>query len=155
MQLLLIKFFGEISNHLLETGYQISRLSPYRTNPLTSLVKAKKLIFNDSGIAAWLAGIENRENLDKRIDSGFWLEQAVFQTLQTWKSLDPVNRRIFFWRDRRGNEVDFILKELKMSMNTKNERVSTIRRAVNKSKRSFCLRQKFMSKHHFFSRNFS
>jgi uncharacterized protein len=96
--------------NLLETGYQITRLSPFHTNPATSLVKAKKLMFNDCGIATWLAGIENREGLEKRIDSGFWLEQAVFQTLQTWKSLDPANRRISFWRDRSGNEVDFILE---------------------------------------------
>ena len=45
------------------------------------------------------------------MDLGFWLEQSVFQTLQIWKSLNPVNRRISFWRDRRGNEVDFILED--------------------------------------------
>lgn len=96
--------------NLLETGYQIIRLSPYHTNPSTSLVKAKKIMFTDCGIAAWLAGIENITMLEKRIDFGFWLEQAVFQTLQTWRALDPINRRISFWRDRRGNEVDFILE---------------------------------------------
>ena len=96
--------------NLLETGYQISRLPPYHTNPSQSLVKSKKLLFNDCGIAAWLAGIDSETVLDKRIDLGFWLEQALFQTLITWRSLDPVNRRISFWRDRRGNEVDFVLE---------------------------------------------
>ncbi|MFH1762185.1 MAG: ATP-binding protein [bacterium] len=97
--------------NLLETGYQISRLAPYYTNPTTSIVKAKKLMFNDCGVAAWLAGIDSIAVLVKRNDCGFWLEQAVFQTLQTWRSLDPVNRHIFFWRDRLGNEVDFILED--------------------------------------------
>ena len=96
--------------NLLETGYQISRLSPYHTNPTTSLIKGKKLMFNDSGIAAWLAGIESKEALQKRLDVGFWLEQAVYQSLQTWRTLDPANRHLFFWRDRRGNEVDFVLE---------------------------------------------
>lgn len=97
--------------NLLETGYQIVRLSPYHTSPLQSIVKAKKLMFADCGIAAYLAGIDGKQLLEKRIDLGFWLEQAVFQSLQTWRALDPVNRRISFWRDRHGNEVDFVLED--------------------------------------------
>ncbi|MBN1307907.1 MAG: ATP-binding protein [Chitinispirillaceae bacterium] len=97
--------------NLLETGYQIVRLSPYHTNPSQSLVKAKKLLFNDGGIAAYLAGIDGRQALEKRMDLGSWLEQAVFQSVQAWKALDPVGRRISFWRDRRGNEVDFVLED--------------------------------------------
>ena len=46
-----------------------------------------------------------------RIDSGFWLEQALFQKLETWRSLDPGQRKLHFWRYRVGHEVDFILEE--------------------------------------------
>jgi len=39
------------------------------------------------------------------------LEQALFQTLQTWRSRDPLHRRLHFWRDRSGRQVDFILQQ--------------------------------------------
>lgn len=96
--------------NLLETGCLISRLPTYATNPSTSLVKAKKLLWNDCGLGAWLAGIRSRTLLAARVDQGFWLEQTIFQSLQTWRTLDSANRRLYYWRDRSGKEVDFILE---------------------------------------------
>lgn len=96
--------------NLLETGYQITRIPVYATNPVSSLVKSKKLFWNDSGLAAWLAEIGSEHEILRRFDNGHWLEQAVFQTLQSWRSLDPVKRRIYYWRNRQGREVDFILE---------------------------------------------
>lgn len=97
--------------NLLETGCLITRLAPYATNPTTSLVKGKKLLWNDCGLAAWLAGIKTPAVLSQRLDLGFWLEQAIFQTLQTWRSLDASSRHIYYWRDRSGHEVDFVLEQ--------------------------------------------
>ncbi len=97
--------------NLIETGCLISRLSPYATNPTTGMVKARKLMWNDCGLAAWLAGIRSSGHLAERNDQGFWLEQAVFQTLQTWRTLDPTGRRVHYWRDRSGHEVDFVLEQ--------------------------------------------
>jgi hypothetical protein len=96
--------------NLLETGCLLVRLTPFTTNPATGLVKRKKVLWSDCGLAAWLAGIKCEQDLACRIDRGFWLEQAVFQSLQSWRSLDPAGRRLYFWRDRAGREVDFILE---------------------------------------------
>jgi hypothetical protein len=87
------------------------RLSPFATNPSTGIVKAKKLLWSDCGLAAWLAGIRNAADLARRLDPGFWLEQAIFQTLQVWRALEPSRRKIHFWRDRSGREVDFVLEK--------------------------------------------
>src|SRR5664279_759502 len=65
----------------------------------------------DCGLAAWLAGIKSSADVTPRMDAGFWLEQTLFQTLDTWRSLDPQQRRVHYWRDRAGHEVDFILEE--------------------------------------------
>ncbi len=97
--------------NLLETGCLITRLPTYATNPTTGLVKGKKLMWNDCGLAAWLAGIKTPSALAGRLDTGFWLEQTLFQTLQTWRSLDSSSRRLYFWRDHAGREVDFILEQ--------------------------------------------
>ncbi|MFO1428543.1 MAG: ATP-binding protein [Candidatus Competibacteraceae bacterium] len=97
--------------NLLETGCLITRLSPYTTNPATGLVKSRKIYWSDCGLAAWLAGVRSQQDLSNRHDQGFWLEQTLFQTLQTWRALDPAGRRIYFWRDRSGREVDFVLEK--------------------------------------------
>jgi hypothetical protein len=96
--------------NLLETGCMIVRVRPLTTNPSTSLVKAPKLLWTDCGLAAWLAGIRSSAGMTARMDAGFWLEQTLFQTLDTWRSLDPQQRRVHYWRDRAGHEVDFILE---------------------------------------------
>jgi uncharacterized protein len=97
--------------NLLETGCMITRIRPLGTNPSTAVVKAPKLFWTDCGLAAWLAGIKTSTDAMPRMDAGFWLEQTLFQTLDTWRSLDPQQRKVHYWRDRAGHEVDFILEE--------------------------------------------
>jgi predicted AAA+ superfamily ATPase len=97
--------------NLLETGCLVSRIRPLGTTPSAALVKAPKLLWTDCGLAAWLAGIKSSAEVTQRMDAGFWLEQTLFQTLQTWRALEPQGRRLHFWRDRAGHEVDFILEQ--------------------------------------------
>lgn len=97
--------------NLLETGCLIHRIRPFATNPSVSMVKSPKLLWADCGLAAALAGLRAPGDLTARPDAGFWLEQTLYQTLRVWASLDPSGRRIHFWRDRAGREVDFILEQ--------------------------------------------
>lgn len=97
--------------NLMETGCLVTRLRPLTTNPNVALVKTPKLLWTDCGLAAALAGIRTPAEALARPDAGFWLEQTLFQTLQTWRALDPFQRRLHFWRDRPGHEVDFILEQ--------------------------------------------
>jgi len=97
--------------NLLETGCLITRIRPLTTNPSTALVKAPKLLWTDCGLAAWLAGIKSSADVVNRMDAGFWLEQTLFQTFETWRSLNPQQRKLHYWRNRAGHEVDFILEE--------------------------------------------
>jgi predicted AAA+ superfamily ATPase len=97
--------------NLLETGCLVTRIRPLGTTPSAALVKAPKLLWTDCGLAAWLAGIKSSAEVTQRMDAGFWLEQTLFQTLQTWRALEPQGRRLHFWRDRAGHEVDFILEQ--------------------------------------------
>ena len=97
--------------NLLETGCLVTRIRPFSTNPNVALVKTPKLLWTDCGLAASLAGIRTPAEATTRPDSGFWLEQTLYQTLQTWRALDPLQRKLHFWRDRPGHEVDFILEQ--------------------------------------------
>jgi uncharacterized protein len=97
--------------NLLETGCLITRLRTYATNPSVAMVKAPKLLWTDCGLAAALAGIRCAGDVVNRPDAGFWLEQTLFQTLQTWRALEPSHRHLHCWRDRSGREVDFVLEQ--------------------------------------------
>jgi uncharacterized protein len=97
--------------NLLEAGYQISRLPVYAVNQAKSLIKAKKLFWNDCGLAAWLSNIRSPGDLAKRPDLGFWFEQALFQTFHSWIAMDPLRRKAYYWRDNRGREVDLIIEK--------------------------------------------
>lgn len=97
--------------NLLETGCLITRIRPLATSLSGAMVKAPKLLWTDCGLAAALAGIKSSDHLSQRMDAGYWLEQALFQSLQTWRALEPQRRKLHFWRDRAGHEVDFILEQ--------------------------------------------
>ncbi len=97
--------------NLLETGCLVTRIRPYATNPNVALVKTPKLLWTDCGLAASLAGIKAPAEATARPDSGFWLEQTLYQTLQTWRALAPLQRKLHFWRARPAHEVDFILEQ--------------------------------------------
>ncbi|MBM3889193.1 MAG: ATP-binding protein [Verrucomicrobia bacterium] len=135
--------------NLLETGCLITRLSPFATNPTTALVKGRKLYWNDCGLAAWLAGLRTPTALAEHLSHGFWLEQTIFQTLQVWRSLDPASRKLHYWRNRSGAEVDFILEkddelvaiEVKASRQVSTADATGIevfRRSMSKSRRFRC-----------------
>lgn len=94
--------------NLLETGCQIARLHNYQRSAGKSAAKARKLFWRDSGLAAWLAGVPPAA-VAARPDAGFWLEQAVFQSLQSWAALDP-RRHVHYWREGDA-EIDFVLEE--------------------------------------------
>jgi predicted AAA+ superfamily ATPase len=94
----------------LEVGCLISRLEAFHANAASGMRKARKLMWQDGGLAAWLAGIRSAEDVANRADVGFWLEQAVFQTLQVWRGMDSVLRRISHWREGGKRDVDFVLE---------------------------------------------
>jgi hypothetical protein len=97
--------------NLLEAGYQISRLPVYAANRTKSLTKAKKLFWNDCGLAAWLAGLRSPGDLARRPDIGIWFEQALFQTFHSWTAMDPLRRKAYYWRDAHGHEVDLVIEK--------------------------------------------
>ncbi len=94
----------------LEVGCLTSRLEAFHANASSGMRKAKKLMWQDAGLAAWLAGIRSPEDVANRPDEGFWLEQAIFQTLQVWRGMDSSSRRITHWRDGGKRDVDFVLE---------------------------------------------
>lgn len=96
---------------ILEASYIVYRLTPHFANFGKRLVKTPKLYFHDTGLAAFLLGIQTPEQLATHA-----ARPALFETLvvseylrSRWNRGEVSN--LYFWRDSSGNEVDLLLDE--------------------------------------------
>jgi uncharacterized protein len=94
---------------VMEASYLISRMQPYHTNFSKRLIKAPKLYFLDVGLLCYLLEIKTIEELKVHP-----LKGAVFETLimnELFKHIKHSNgtQKLYFWRDHRGEEVDFVI----------------------------------------------
>ncbi len=92
----------------LEASYILFRLPPFFRNIGKRLTKSPKLYFYDTGLACFLLGIENEQQLTTHP-----LRGAIFENLVV---LEFVKNRyhtgklpnLFFYRDKSQNEVDIV-----------------------------------------------
>ena len=93
--------------NLLETSYQIHRLPAYAVNRTKRLIKAPRLFWTDTGLAAHLAGIDAAS-----IDGirGPLLENFVLCQLLAWQEIVTPRPELTYWRTAAGEEVDFVLE---------------------------------------------
>ncbi|MCC6658733.1 MAG: ATP-binding protein [Rhodocyclaceae bacterium] len=95
---------------VLEASYIVFLLRPYHRNFGKRLVKAPKLYFLDTGLAAWLLGIRGVGDIAIHA-----LRGALFETLvvgeflkHRWIAGQPAD--LYFWRDSAGHEVDLLFE---------------------------------------------
>ena len=88
--------------------YCIIRLRPYFENFGKRIVKSPKLFFSDTGLAAFLLGIENAEQMRRDPLRGNLVENLVFLELYKARINQGLDPRLYYFRDASGNEVDFI-----------------------------------------------
>lgn len=93
---------------ILEASYIVFRLPPHFANFGKRLVKSPKLYFHDTGLAAFLLGIQTPQQLAIHP-----ARPALFETMVVGEYLrccfnngKPSN--LYFWRDSTGNEIDLL-----------------------------------------------
>lgn len=96
--------------NLLETTHLLVRLPVYATNRTTNLIKAPKLMWADPGLAVFLSGYFDAEDLRAAREYGAFFEDLLFAHLHTLAGLMTPHGRLHFWRTRSGQEVDFVLE---------------------------------------------
>lgn len=95
---------------VLEASYILFLLHPHHSNFNKRLVKTPKLYFYDTGLACWLLGIQQAEQLAIHPMRG-----ALFET---WVTAELIKARfnkgqpsnLYFWRDSQGHEVDLLIE---------------------------------------------
>lgn len=91
---------------VLEQSGIITLLEPWFSNATKSLVKTPKLHFNDSGLCAFLMGMQTSGDLFTTPLAGALWETAVFAEIRKHLSVHG-GWQLAFWRDR-TKEADFL-----------------------------------------------
>ena len=94
---------------ILETTAQILVVPPYFTNLGKRLVKSPKVYIADSGLACHLLGIDTERELAKSPFRGPLFEGFVASEIVKAQVHSGRRREIYYFRDRQGLEVDFVV----------------------------------------------
>src|SRR3989338_760479 len=94
-----------IANYLavLEETYVAHVIRPYSTYRKTEIVTAPKVYMFDTGFICYYRGLYDLKNEDM----GLLWEHYVLNELQA----HTPSKRIHYWRDKQGNELDFVIAE--------------------------------------------
>ena len=94
---------------ILEASFVIKLLQPYYKNFNKRLIKAPKLYFIDTGLAAFLLGIRNEQQFQSHPLRGAFFETFVVSELLKKRFNQGKTDNLYFFRDNKGNEVDIIM----------------------------------------------
>lgn len=94
---------------VLEASFLIVLLRPHHRNFGKRLVKSPKIYFLDTGLLCFLLGIRSPRELHAHGARGAIFESLVFS--EFYKNFVHRGERpsIYFWRDARGHEIDFLI----------------------------------------------
>lgn len=93
---------------VLQTSFIIFLLQPWHENFNKRIVKTPKLYFYDSGLAAYLLGIKDSDEVNFHFAKGALFENYVItEYIKNLRNLGN-NKMPYFWRDSNGNEIDML-----------------------------------------------
>ncbi len=96
---------------VLEAGYIIFLLQPHHKNFGKRLVKTPKLYFYDTGLAAYLMGIQDAAHLSIHSARGALFENLVISELLKNRFNQGLGSNLYFWRNSTGEEVDVLIEQ--------------------------------------------
>lgn len=94
---------------LLETSYIVYLLRPYYNNFSKRLVKMPKLYFYDTGLAAYLLGIQSKDQVSTHYLRGELFENFILTEYLKKKASALAPEEYYFWRDKVGHEIDLLV----------------------------------------------
>ena len=120
----------------------VTLVEPWYVNTLTRMIKAPKLYFLDTGLAAYLTRWTTPEALEAGASSGAFFETfVVSEIMKSWYNAGKTPP-VFYYRDKDRNEIDLILEadgklhpvEIKKSANPGKNAIAAFRVLANVGK---------------------
>jgi predicted AAA+ superfamily ATPase len=96
---------------LLQTSAVVTLIEPYFGNRTKRLIKAPKLVFLDTGLAAFLSGFRSEKDLFASSLAGAFYESYVFGQILRQAASRGNSTPINYWRTANGQEVDMVIEQ--------------------------------------------
>ena len=97
---------------LLQPSAIVILIEPYYGNRTKRLIKAPKLVFADTGLAAFLSGFRFEEELFASSAAGaFWESYVSGQIIKEAASRGAAMPILHYWRTASGPEVDLVIEQ--------------------------------------------
>lgn len=96
--------------NLLEASFLTRRIPPFLKNRSSRLVKSPKLYITDSGLAAYLAGVEDLEPGRDDLMRGALFETYTAQNLAALLEAHLPDAQLSYWNEQGRHEVDFVIE---------------------------------------------
>ncbi|MHB8232711.1 MAG: ATP-binding protein [bacterium] len=93
---------------ILESSYIIFLLPPWYNNFSKRLIKSPKLYFYDVGLASYLLGIENENQVFRDPLRGNLFENLAVTEVLKYRFNKGMKSNLYFYRDSKGLEIDLI-----------------------------------------------
>jgi len=123
--------------NLLETTQVFERLPAYTVNRTSRLMKSPKAFWNDPGLAVFLSGYFDVQDLRQARELGAYLETLILHHLRVLAGLMTPPARLYFWRTRQGQEVDFVVEHGRRLLAVEVKRATRVDYADAASLRAF------------------
>jgi uncharacterized protein len=94
---------------VLEGSFIIHRLAPWHSNLPKRYIKSPKLYFHDTGLAVWLSGITQADQLGNHPLRGAFYENLVVSEALKHFENTGIHAPLMFFRDQTGNEIDLLI----------------------------------------------
>ena len=95
----------------LEASFILYLVHPYFKNTSKRLIKSPKLYFYDSGLVCYLLGLSSPQDVFLSSFRGNLFESMVMSEIKKYNMNYRKGRDIYFWKDRRGLEIDLIFEK--------------------------------------------
>ncbi len=96
---------------VLQASYIVFLLPPHHENLGKRLIKTPKLYFHDTGLAAFLMGVQDARHMSIHASRPALFETFVVGEFLKHRFNAGLPSNLFFWRDNIGTEVDVLVED--------------------------------------------
>jgi len=131
---------------ILEASFIIFKLPPYFENFGKRVIKSPKYYFTDTGLLAYLLGIEKPEQITRDPLVGQLFENLVILEALKTRYNSGLISNLYFYRDNHGNEIDILYKSGHYLTGIEVKSAATFHKSFNKTLLRFSNKQHKLNK---------
>ena len=123
---------------VLESSFIIFKLEPYFENYTKRLIKSPKIYFYETGLASYLLGIKNPDQVSRDPLVGNLFENMVIVEILKSQFNKGMEKSLYYFRDSKGFEIDLIIANGRKIIPVEIKSASTYNRDFSKNLKKIC-----------------